>query len=46
MISAGMKQQLRPGEVLIQVGKPGATPVFLVLQGVLSGSRCVRRRKP
>jgi len=35
MIATGMKQQLHPGEVLIQEGKP-ATSVFLVLEGVLS----------
>jgi len=35
MIAAGTKQQLHPGEVLIQEGKP-ATSIFLVLEGVLS----------
>ena len=35
MIAAGVKQQLNPGEVLIQEGK-AATSVFLVLEGVLS----------
>jgi len=35
MISAGAKQHLNPGEVLIQEGK-AATSVFLVLEGVLS----------
>src|SRR5581483_5807452 len=35
MIAAGMKQQLNPGDVLIQEGMP-ATSIFLVLEGVVS----------
>lgn len=35
MIAAGVKQQLSPGEVLIQEGQ-NAAAVFLVLEGVLS----------
>jgi CRP-like cAMP-binding protein len=51
MISTGAKQQLTPGEVLIQEGK-SATSVFLVLEGALSvtaraaGNREVARLRP
>jgi CRP/FNR family cyclic AMP-dependent transcriptional regulator len=51
MIATGAKQQLNPGEVLIQEGKPAAS-VFLVLEGVLSvvaraaGNQEVARLRP
>ncbi len=51
MIATGAKQQLHPGDVLVQEGKP-ATSIFLVLEGVLSvvaqaaGNREVARLRP
>jgi len=51
MIATGAKQQLNPGEVLIQEGKAAAS-VFLVLEGVLSvvaraaGNQEVARLRP
>ena len=50
MIATGAKQQLNPGEVLIQEGEP-ATSIFLVLEGVLSvvakaANREVARLRP
>ncbi len=51
MIATGAKQQLNPGEVLIQEGKAAAS-LFLVLEGVLSvvaraaGNQEVARLRP
>jgi CRP-like cAMP-binding protein len=51
MLAAGVKQELNPGQLLIQEGKPAAS-VFLVLEGALSvvaraaGNREVARLLP